>query len=848
MDEMRRIRKALILLALLLAAGVLTLEVLNRTVLPAKVRSWAEESATRALGRKVSIGAVRLSLWRGFLLERVAISEDPRFGTDPFVEAEQVSGGVLFLPLVGRRELLIPVLHLVRPRVRLLQNPEGEWNFRTLAFQKPAAGGARSRLRVNLTKILLTEGACELRPARAAGFPAIRVERLDADLHLSLPAQIQGALKADLLTETEKGYQPAGRLSLDGRYLFQEHRLELKGDSDWQIPSLLPFLPVEAGKRVDRIAGSVSVTGEISGNPRGPLEIRCESRTKGLQWSVSHVEGSGELSVRFGTRTASLRKRDLLESLKGSLQLEGLKLVSVPRLGELRDLSGEILFDAQGARAERLTLRLSSGVPVELSGSVSNDESRSFGFRAAAAFTAEQPPPLPEKWLKGLKDLNLSDRVSLEAVGNGSLLPRFTLRPTVTARLEEISFQPPRGPRVQLRGGQLRWQPELITFTGVNGSALERPFQLEGTLANWEQPEINASFSWGELDGEAQISLTSEKVSVESFTGRVGKGSFNLFGEIARPEPEANLYGEAAFQVEDLGGIWPAARQWLKLHPAAGDLSVRWLLQGPLNRPAGWDLDLHLSSDALQIQDIPLQKTSLHLRQQEGVVTLHSAQATLAGGTLSATGSLDRSQAPARWRTRLSAEGIQLAELARALKWKTQEEMSGELQADWTGEGISGDLKSIAGPGNLRVAGAQILELPLMGRFAEFLGLSTLKTIRFHEAAGPFRVKDGRVETDSLVMRSPQATLAISGWGGFLNGGDSPIHWKILPTFALELIPEKSRAPLGRAIAKGASYFIGEVRLSGTWKNPQSKFVPKKLTQVLNEQIFNLQDLLGDLF
>jgi hypothetical protein len=177
-----------------------------------------------------------------------------------------------------------------------------------------------------------------------------------------------------------------------------------------------------------------------------------------------------------------------------------------------------------------------------------------------------------------------------------------------------------------------------------------------------------------------------------------------------------------------------------------------------------------------------------------------------------------------------------------------QEELMGEAQLDWAGEGDWGDPKKIMGSGNLLVAGAQILELPLMGKFADFLRLPTLRTIRFQEAQGPFRVKEGHVESDSFVLRSPRAALAISGWGGFLSGAESPIQWKILPTFSPELIPEQSRARLGRAIAQGASYFVGEVQLSGTWKEPKEQVGPKELTQVLTEQIFNLQDLLEDLF
>ena len=135
-----------------------------------------------------------------------------------------------------------------------------------------------------------------------------------------------------------------------------------------------------------------------------------------------------------------------------------------------------------------------------------------------------------------------------------------------------------------------------------------------------------------------------------------------------------------------------------------------------------------------------------------------------------------------------------------------------------------------------------------MGKFADFLGLPTLHKIRFQEAQGPFRLSDGKIQTDSLQLKSPQATLTITGWGGFLQGVQSPIRWRILPTFAPELIPEESRRVIGKVIAQGASYFIGEVQVSGTWKEPKRKFISKPVTQILNEQIFNLQDLFKEIF
>jgi len=752
MEPMRRIRKALILFLILILAGALVLECLNRTLLSASGRRWAENAAGRALGRKVSIGAIRLHPWHGFLLDRVSVAEDPSFGSAPFIEAEQVAAG---LPL------LIPTLRLTRPTVRLVQNPDGRWNFQG------------SRFHVTIPKVVVSAGRCEIHLQHPPGAPVIRIEGLEADLHLSLPAQIRGIVTADLVAEQEGRTQPVGRITLDGHYLLQEHRLALKGQSRWQLLNLLAFFPKGVRQQVERLEGSLSFDWETSGNAHSALETRGAIETSGLRWKIGQVEGSG-------------------------------------------DLSGQAQWDSHGVRTEGLTLRLSNGTLVEWSGSLANDPALSFGFRATSSFSAKEPPPIPPKWLEVARDLNLAGRISMEVTGNGMLRPKLSLRPTLTARLQEISMEPLRGPRTQIHSGQIRWQPDLITFTDLTGHTMDQPFRLEGTLVKWDQPEINASFSWGKWDGEAQFTLSSEKIDVESLTGRLGQATFRLFGEINRPGADANLYGEASFRAEDLPTLWPAAQEWVQRHSATGEISTRCLLQGPLLRPAEWDLELRAGSPAFQTDGVPLQAVSLDLQRKKRQWTLHAGKAGLAGGNLLVAGSLDGARAPSRWEGKIQLEGVQLEQLARALRWKTQD-FSGQIQAEWSGGGESGRLQSVAGSGRIKVTGAKILELPLLGRFAEFLSLPTLRTIWFQETEGPFRVKEGRIEIDSLVIRSPQAALTISGWGGFLQGLESPIQWKILPSFAPELIPN--------IIVKGARYVSVQVELGGTWKEPKRKLV-----------------------
>jgi hypothetical protein len=190
---------------------------------------------------------------------------------------------------------------------------------------------------------------------------------------------------------------------------------------------------------------------------------------------------------------------------------------------------------------------------------------------------------------------------------------------------------------------------------------------------------------------------------------------------------------------------------------------------------------------------------------------------------------------------------VELSTLTRSLSLQTKD-LAGQLFLSWKGTGKGLSLAAVEGVGEVQVRGGRILELPFLGAFAELLKIPTLQSIIFQEADGPFTIGHGTLQTSSFQMRAPQVTLTIVGSGGFLKAADSPIDWRIYPTLSAELIPEESRSTVGKAIAKGTSYLVGEGRISGTWRNPKRQFLSKPVTQLLNEQLFNLQDILKDLF
>ncbi len=128
-------------------------------------RPTIEEKASAALGRKVQLGDLSLSLLSGSLsAENLSIGDDPKFSSAPFLTARSLKVGVELMPLIFSKTLNITGITIDTPQVMLLHNPAGVWNFSSLggpaakaqAKQAPAQKGAAPEL--SIAKLELKNG------------------------------------------------------------------------------------------------------------------------------------------------------------------------------------------------------------------------------------------------------------------------------------------------------------------------------------------------------------------------------------------------------------------------------------------------------------------------------------------------------------------------------------------------------------------------------------------------------------------------------------------------------------------------------------------------------------------
>src|ERR1700694_1169046 len=106
-------------------------------------RPTIEEKASAALGRKVTLGNLSLSLFSGSLAaDNLSISDDPKFSPSSFLTAKSFKVGVELMPLIFSKTLNITGITIQSAQVALIRNAAGQWNYSSLggssANAKPA--------------------------------------------------------------------------------------------------------------------------------------------------------------------------------------------------------------------------------------------------------------------------------------------------------------------------------------------------------------------------------------------------------------------------------------------------------------------------------------------------------------------------------------------------------------------------------------------------------------------------------------------------------------------------------------------------------------------------------------
>jgi AsmA protein len=297
-------------------------------------RPQIESNLTDALGRKVTVGNLKLSILSGSVgADDIAIADDPAFSGAPFIRAKALNVGVELMPLIFSKQLHVTELSLTEPQVTLLRAPSGRWNYSTLggnAASKPAtpaSTGANSfQQNLSVGKLAIDDGRVSIAetkaPAKAHVYDKVNIEVKN----FSFASQFPFTLSAELPGGgTLKLDGTAGPIPTDAAQTPLQAKLEVKkldlGKSGFVDPS-------------SGIAGVADFDGTVTSDGH-QVESTGDMTANSLKLSPKGTTAKSAVKLHYATAYELQKQTGRLS--QGDVSVGK----AVAKLGGSYDLSGE---------------------------------------------------------------------------------------------------------------------------------------------------------------------------------------------------------------------------------------------------------------------------------------------------------------------------------------------------------------------------------------------------------------------------------------------------------------------------------------------------------------------------
>ena len=209
-------KRAIKIIAIVVVVLIVAIVALPFVINVNSFRPRIESELTTALGRKVTVGNLSLSLWSGSLgADDIAITDDPAFSNTPFIRAKSLGVGVEVMPLIFSKTLHVTDLTLKQPEVALVRVKSGKWNFSSLGGnasqpKQPAPSGSDQSLQsLSVAKLSIKDGLITITDQSSRAKPHVYKNVNLTVKNFSFVSQFPFTLSADL--------PGGGTVGLDGQ-------------------------------------------------------------------------------------------------------------------------------------------------------------------------------------------------------------------------------------------------------------------------------------------------------------------------------------------------------------------------------------------------------------------------------------------------------------------------------------------------------------------------------------------------------------------------------------------------------------------------------------------------------
>lgn len=828
-------KKKVLIGAIVLILALCTLGIyLNQVYLPVKIKSLVIEGIESRTGRKAHVGSVRLNILKGIVLEDLSIFDQTPHTDRTFLEVKQISLGWLFLPLLKKRQFIIPFINIYSPKITLRRGPDNTFNIPR--FRQSAKDNQKKRIslivykvNINNAEVNFIDEAVNPTYSQKASLNIVLSYVFPQKIKYSLTGDITVVDEADLDADKSPiAVQSKGEFDLVKKQLiapFEFKNISLLSISAYckaqpTIGKDTPFILNEG--RIEKIKGEVLVKDNI-------LRVSLDTEIPFLSMQKEEIIFSGPLKLG-GSASYNIKTKAKDYSL--NLSLDKALLSGLPYIEEAKDLSGKFYFSPDEIKTSNLSgktigalfkvsARLIDFNNPQLSARVSSDKV-SFG-----------------KIKDLLKEANIAD-FPVEVEGGGKLTldinsqilaPRdLQLKGEIILENNKIKLLGP-NQTVDDINGIVLFDKDGVSWQGLSAVFRKIKYTSSGRVLGFIDPEVDFNLFSSGLTLEAAARWKDKILEIKSLKGKYLHSEFNIVGStiLGGDSPQVNIKSRLTLELKDLRGLssdyLPAYLPVLNKIDAEGTCDIRLSVSGRLRQIRGLNLSLDLESPAITAEladcDFKLNNSRLHLRQNNMKIPVFEFLSDCYSGKINLNGNADLSYSQPKFECELALVDIDLGVLRLDTPLKDKN-LSGLVSVDLILNGQGKDTANLTGEGRIFIKEGNFWEFAPFKKFGQFLFIPSFGKIVFNEAEADLLIKQGNIFTDQLVLKSPQLNLYGQGKIDFKGNLDY--------TIKSEFDKEVSRGSsdlmqiLSSVIDKAKKFIT--LKLTGTINNPKFKIVP----------------------
>jgi uncharacterized protein involved in outer membrane biogenesis len=475
----------------------------------------------------------------------------------------------------------------------------------------------------------------------------------------------------------------------------------------------------------------------------------------------------GESSGRFNSRAEGkfvYRLRERQMDFSGRAEVYDALVYGVPGVGEISNIKGELQFDPSGINGKGISAAV-LGLPFRIDLSLRNFSAARLALKASA------PLDLPANQ----KQLEEKFRFSLP----------LKLRGSGELSLNIDAAFPAKGP------------PQFNGSLGLDSPELKFSAEFLAKEKKFTFPKLSAAYLDSRLAGAGAADFSRREAPGAQIDADV---DLNL-ADIAR----AMLRPNAALQKLD-----PQGRLQVKLNVAADPAQAKSLL-----------VQAKAASPEVSLYGLRLRQLGLECRQQAGSVEIPLLEAEFYGGAVQAQAKIDFSAAQPAFGLALRADGVKIEELKNDTPLKKQD-IAGLIRLQAQINSPLREPKLMQGGGWLAVSQGRLWQLDFFKGIGSLIFVQDFSQIIFREGRCDFYINDGYIATDKLLLKSDIINLS----GPLKIGFDHSLQGALKVEVLSDKIPLSGTYRDIATTIIGQNQMFGEIKLSGTLKEPKFRFQP----------------------